>query len=174
MTGNTPYWNAVGKKRYNQTMEEADWTSWWKATWCEEQPQEGKTSVIFNSVSKTMRRSKRKERGSTSSSFSSHRELKKRVDERRRRGNKLAQGRNEWFSSNRRLSYAHRNMGSPRGKHSKSLQRNVRRGVVSPLKAVSLDIKSRILQWFYEKRRWIILLLWNCKFLWDQCDEFYR
>ena len=63
--------------------------SWRKATRCEEQPQEGKTSVIFNSVSKTTRRSKRKERVSSSSSFSFHRELKKRVDERRRRGNSL-------------------------------------------------------------------------------------
>ena len=32
-------------------------------------------------------------------------------------------GGNEWFSSNRRLSYAHRIMGSPGGKHCKSLQR---------------------------------------------------
>ena len=51
--------------------------SWRKATRCEEQPQEGKTSVIFNSVSKTTRRSKRKERVSSSSSFSFHREFKK-------------------------------------------------------------------------------------------------
>ena len=42
--------------------------------------------------------------------------------------------RNEWFSSNRRLSYAHRIMGSPGGKHCKSLQRNVWRGAVSPFK----------------------------------------
>ena len=40
----------------------------------------------------------------------------------------------EWFSSNRRLSYAHRIMGSPGGKHCKSLQRNVWRGAVSPFK----------------------------------------
>ena len=32
-------------------------------------------------------------------------------------------------------------------------KRNVWRGVVSPLKAVSLDIECRILPWFYEKRR---------------------
>ena len=41
---------------------------------------------------------------------------------------------NEWFSSNQRLSYAHRIMGSPGGKHWKSLQRNVWRGAVSPFK----------------------------------------
>ena len=41
---------------------------------------------------------------------------------------------NERFSSNRRLSYAHRIMGSPGGKHCKSLQRNVWRGAVSPFK----------------------------------------
>ena len=41
---------------------------------------------------------------------------------------------NEWFSSNRRLSYARRIMGSPGGKHWKSLQRNVWRGAVSPFK----------------------------------------
>ena len=41
---------------------------------------------------------------------------------------------NEWFSSNRRLSYVHRIMGSPGGKHWKSLQRNVWRGAVSPFK----------------------------------------
>ena len=40
---------------------------------------------------------------------------------------------NEWFSSNVRLSYAHRIMGSPGGKHCKSLQRNVWLGAVSPL-----------------------------------------
>ena len=44
---------------------------------------------------------------------------------------------NEWFSSNRRLSFAHRIMGSPGGKHCKLLQSIVWRGVVSPLKAVS-------------------------------------
>ena len=81
---------------------------------------------------------------------------------------------NEWFSSNVRLRYAHRIMGSPGGKHCKSLQRNVWLGAVSPLKAVSLDRKFRILLWFYEKRRWLMLVLWNCKFLWDQCDEIYR
>ena len=32
---------------------------------------------------------------------------------------------NEWFSSNVRLSYEHRIMGSPGGKHWKSIQRNV-------------------------------------------------
>ena len=41
--------------------------------------------------------------------------------------------------------FAHRIMGSPGGKHCESLQRNVWRGVVSPLKAVSLDIECRIL-----------------------------
>ena len=35
--------------------------------------------------------------------------------------------------------FAHRILGSPGGKHCESLQRNVWRGVVSPLKAVSLD-----------------------------------
>ena len=39
---------------------------------------------------------------------------------------------------------------------------------------VSLDIEWRILPWFYEKRRWMMVVCWNCKFLWDQCDEFYR
>ena len=42
---------------------------------------------------------------------------------------------NEWFSSNRRLSYVHRIMGSPGGKHCKLLQRNAWRGAVSPLKS---------------------------------------
>ena len=42
---------------------------------------------------------------------------------------------NEWFSSNRRHSYAHRIIGSPGGKHCKSLQRNVWRGAVSPFKS---------------------------------------
>ena len=56
--------------------------------------------------------------------------------------------------------------------HCKSLQRNVWCRAVSPLKAVSLDIECRILPWFYEKRRWLMLVLWNCKFLW--CDEIYR
>ena len=41
--------------------------------------------------------------------------------------------------------FAHRILGSPGGKHCESLQRNVWRGVVSPLKAVSLDIECRIL-----------------------------
>ena len=41
--------------------------------------------------------------------------------------------------------FAHRIMGSPGGKHCESLQRNVWRGVVSPLKAVSLDRECRIL-----------------------------
>ena len=49
--------------------------------------------------------------------------------------------------------FAHRILGSPGGKHCESLQRNVWRGVVSPLKAVSLDRECRILPWFYEKRR---------------------
>ena len=40
--------------------------------------------------------------------------------------------------------FAHRILGSPGGKHCKSLKRNVWRGVVSPLKAVSLDIECRI------------------------------
>ena len=38
-------------------------------------------------------------------------------------------------TSNRRLSYAHRIMGSPKGKHCKSLQRNVWRGAVSLFKS---------------------------------------
>ena len=38
-------------------------------------------------------------------------------------------------------SFAHRILGSPGGKHCESLQRNVWGGVVSPLKAVSLDIE---------------------------------
>ena len=75
---------------------------------------------------------------------------------------------NKRFSSNRRLSYAHSIMGSPGGKHCKSLQRNVWRGVVFPLKkAVSFDRECRILPWFYEKRRRLMLVRWNCKFLWD-------
>ena len=41
--------------------------------------------------------------------------------------------------------FAHRILGSPGGKHCESLQRNVWRRVVSPLKAVSLDIECRIL-----------------------------
>ena len=39
------------------------------------------------------------------------------------------------FQQGRRLSYAHRIMGSPGGKHGKSLQRNVWRGAVSPFKS---------------------------------------
>ena len=69
---------------------------------------------------------------------------------------------------------AHRILGSPGGKHCQSLQRIVWRGVVSPLKAVSLDIECRTLPWFYEKRRWLVLLRWNFKFLCDWCDKFYR
>ena len=49
--------------------------------------------------------------------------------------------------------FAHRILGSPGGKHCESLQRNVWREVVSPLKAVSLDRECRILPLFYEKRR---------------------
>ena len=41
--------------------------------------------------------------------------------------------------------FAHRVLGSPGGKHCESLQGNVWRGVVSPLKAVSLDIECHIL-----------------------------
>ena len=41
--------------------------------------------------------------------------------------------------------FEHRILGSPGGKHCESLQRNVWRGVVSPLKAVSLDRECRIL-----------------------------
>ena len=41
--------------------------------------------------------------------------------------------------------FAHRVLGSPGGKHCKSLQRNVWRRVVSPLKTVSLDIECHIL-----------------------------
>ena len=44
--------------------------------------------------------------------------------------------------------FAHRILGSPGGKHCESLQRNVWRGVVSPLKTVSSDIECRILPWF--------------------------
>ena len=54
---------------------------------------------------------------------------------------------NEWFSSNVRLSYTHRIMGLPGGKHCKSLQRNVWLGAVSTLKVVSLDRVCRILPW---------------------------
>ena len=63
--------------------------------------------------------------------------------------------------------FAHRLLGSPGGKHCESLQRIVWRGVVSPLKAVSLDIECRTLPWFYEKRRWLMLVRWNFKFLCD-------
>ena len=42
---------------------------------------------------------------------------------------------NECFFSNQRLSYAHRIMESPGGKHCKSLQINIWRGAVSPLKS---------------------------------------
>ena len=42
-------------------------------------------------------------------------------------------------------SFAHRILGSPGGKHCESLQRSVWRGVVSPLKVVSLGIEYRIL-----------------------------
>ena len=41
--------------------------------------------------------------------------------------------------------FAHRILGSPGGKHCESPQRNVWRGVVSPVKAVSLDIECNIL-----------------------------
>ena len=41
--------------------------------------------------------------------------------------------------------FAHRVLGSLGGKHCESLQGNVWRGVVSPLKAVSLDIEFHIL-----------------------------
>ena len=41
--------------------------------------------------------------------------------------------------------FEHRILGSPGGKHCESLQRNVWRGVVSLLKAVSLDRECRIL-----------------------------
>ena len=41
--------------------------------------------------------------------------------------------------------FAHRILGSPGGKHFGSLQRNIWRGVVSPLKAVPLDRECRIL-----------------------------
>ena len=70
--------------------------------------------------------------------------------------------RNEWFSSNRRLSYARRIMGSPGGKHWKSLQRN-QYGVelFLRLKPVCLDRECRILPWFYEKWRWLMLVHWN-------------
>ena len=70
--------------------------------------------------------------------------------------------------------FAHRILGSPGGKHCESPQRNVWRGAVSPVKAVSLDRECNILPWFYEKRRWLMLVRRNCKFLWDQCDEIYR
>ena len=42
----------------------------------------------------------------------------------------------------------HRIMGSPGGKHCKLLQRNVWRGAVSLLKAVSLDRECHILPIF--------------------------
>ena len=41
--------------------------------------------------------------------------------------------------------FAHRILGSPGGKHCESLQRNVWRGAVSPVKAVSLDRECNIL-----------------------------
>ena len=41
--------------------------------------------------------------------------------------------------------FAQRILGSPGGKHHESLQRIVWRGVVSPLKAVSLGIECRTL-----------------------------
>ena len=63
--------------------------------------------------------------------------------------------------------FAHRILGSPGGKHCESLQRNVWRGVVSSVKAVSLDRECSILLWFYEKRRWLMLERWNFKFLCD-------
>ena len=61
------------------------------------------------------------------------------------------------------LCFAHGILGSLGGKHCESLQRDVWRGVVSPLKAMFLDIECRILQWFYEKRRWLVLVRWNFK-----------
>ena len=81
---------------------------------------------------------------------------------------------NEWFSSNRILMFCAQDFGIARGQHCESLQRIVWRGVVSPLKAVSLDIECRTLPWFYEKRRWLMLVRWNFKFLCDWCDKFYR
>ena len=42
-------------------------------------------------------------------------------------------------------SFAHRILGSPGGKHCESLQRNVWRGAVSLVKAVSLDRECNIL-----------------------------
>ena len=41
--------------------------------------------------------------------------------------------------------FAHRILGSPGGKHCESPQRNVWRGAVSPVKAVSLDRECNIL-----------------------------
>ena len=41
--------------------------------------------------------------------------------------------------------FAHRILGSPGGKHFESSQRNVWRGAVSPVKAVSLDRECNIL-----------------------------
>ena len=70
--------------------------------------------------------------------------------------------------------FAHRILGSPGGKHCESLQRNVWRGAVPPVKAVSLDRECNILPWLYEQRRWLMLVRRNCKFMWDQCDEIYR
>ena len=49
------------------------------------------------------------------------------------------------LSSNRIPMFWHRILGPPGGKHCESLQRNVWCGVVSPLKAVYLDIECRIL-----------------------------
>ena len=60
---------------------------------------------------------------------------------------------NEWFSSNRRLRYAHRITGSPGGKHCKSLQRNVWRGAVSPF-------KSSV---FGQRMRHFAVILWEAE-----------
>ena len=81
---------------------------------------------------------------------------------------------NEWFSSNVRLSYTHRIMGLPGGKHCKSLQSNVWLGAVSTLKVVSLDRVCRILPWLLWEADVTNVGALNCKFLCDQCYEIYQ
>ena len=64
---------------------------------------------------------------------------------------------NERFSSNRRPMFCAQDSGIARGQTLRIATKNVWRGVVSSLKAVSLDRECRILLWFYEKRWWLML-----------------
>ena len=76
-------------------------------------------------------------------------------------------GLNERFASNRIPVFAQRTLGSPGGKHCKSLEGNVWRKVVSTSKKRFWGKINAFSPWFYLKRIWAVFDMWKMKvFVW--------